>query len=489
MAIMVYNTLSRNYEEFKPLVEGEAKLYVCGITPYASSHIGHARPAVFWDVVRRYLIYQGYKVTLVTNFTDIEDKLIRKSKETGIPLMEIAEKYALEYIDSMDKLGVQRANAYPRASQVIPDIIKTVEVLVEKGFAYEAAGDVYFRAGKFAGYGKLSGRNTEDLMPGARVQVSKLKESPLDWALWKVSPDNEPGWESPWGRGRPGWHIECSVMVNKYLGPSIDMHGGGTELVFPHHENEIAQAEAFSGIEPYVKYWIHNEMLNLEGEKMSKSIGNVVSLSEVLQSHDPMAVRLYLLSAHRRKILEFSQELLKSAEKGWERIQTGYANALEFLVSPEFKGLQDPSGLAEATEKCQTEFFEAMDNDFGTPGAIAAVFDLISAINGHVVSGKETTSDSSGRQQVAHAFGLLVQCLGILGLAPKMSQTETAQGNDITEDLLNVLIDLRNMARQEKDYKTADYIRNRMTAIGISVEDTPSGTRVKRTGIGGSVHE
>lgn len=488
MAIKVYNTLSRHYEEFKPLVEGEVKIYVCGITPYDSSHIGHARPAVFWDVVRRYLAYQGYKVTLVTNFTDIEDKLINKSKETGIPPLEIAEKHIEEYMDSMDKLGVQKADVYPRASRVIPDIIEMVKGLIEDGFAYESSGDVYFRAREFEGYGTLSGRNIEDLMPGARVQVSDLKESPLDWALWKASPEDEPGWQSPWGRGRPGWHIECSVMVHKYLGPSIDMHGGGAELVFPHHENEIAQAEAFSGVRPYVKYWIHNEMLNLQGEKMSKSIGNVVSLSEILKAHDPMAVRLYLLSAHRRKILEFSEELLKSAEKGWERIKNGYAGALEFLENPEYRGLQDPSLLVEATKKCRTEFYEAMDSDFSTPAAIACVFDLISAINAQVVTGKGSTSDSFARQKVSEAYGLLVECLGILGLVPQTLQT-IAQGKDIAGGLINVLINIRDMARKEKDYKTADYIRTKMISIGITLEDTPSGTRVKRTEAGGDAGE
>lgn len=479
MALTVYNTLSRKYEEFIPLDEGKVSIYVCGITPYDHSHIGHARPAVFWDVVRRYLSYKGYNVTLVTNFTDIDDKLINRSKQTGIPIMEIADKYAQEYLESMDRLGVQRADAYPKASQVIPEIIDTVEALIKKGFAYESCGDIYFRVGSFAGYGKLSGRKTEDLMPGARVQVSELKESPLDWALWKTSPEDEPGWPSPWGRGRPGWHIECSVMVHKYLGPSIDLHGGGTELVFPHHENEVAQAEAFSGVEPYVKYWIHSEMLNLEGEKMSKSIGNVISLSEIIKNHDPMAVRLYLLSAHRRKILEFSEELLSSAEKGWERIRTGYLNAVEFLTNPLPQGLHDACKLAEATQKCRQTFFESMDNDFGTPMALAAIFDLISAINAQVVPREEATSDCNARQKVSEAYGLLVQCLGILGLAPQICRPGISQGHDISRGLVDILVDMRNAARKQKDYRTADYIRNQMAHLGIVLEDTPSGTKVR----------
>ena len=479
MGIVVYNTLSKRYEEFEPIEEGHVKIYVCGITPYDSSHIGHARPAVFWDVVRRYLLHNGYKVTLVTNFTDIEDKLIRRSQETGIPPTEIAEKYAAEYIDAMDRLGVKRANAYPRASQVIPDIIQMIETLVEKGFAYESSGDVYFRAERFEDYGALSGKNLDELMPGARIQVSDLKESPLDFALWKTASDDEPGWHSPWGRGRPGWHIECSVMVLKFLGPSIDMHGGGTELVFPHHENEIAQAEAFSGVKPYVKYWVHNEMVNLEGEKMSKSIGNVIRINEILEAHDPMAVRLYLLSAHRRKILEFSEDLLGSAEKGWSRIQTCVDAATAFLLNPDAQGLPEATLLSQAIDKCRKDFFEAMNYDFNTPGAIAAVFDLVTAINSHVVTGGETTSHPSARQKVAEAYGLLMQCLGILGLTPQTSEAEKFQGNDFSQDLLEILVDMRDSARKGKDFKTADYIRDRLSHIGFLLEDTPSGTKIR----------
>ena len=288
MALKVCNTLSRQYEEFVPLEEGKVSIYVCGITPYDHSHIGHARPAVFWDVVRRYLYHKGYNVRLVTNFTDIDDKLIRRSKETGIPIAAIAEKYIQEYLECMDKLGVKRADVYPRASEVIPEIIDAVQALIDKGYAYESSGDVYFRAGRFLDYGKLSGRKPKDLMPGARVEVSELKESPLDWALWKRSKPGEPGWPSPWGNGRPGWHIECSVMVHKHLGPQIDMHGGGTELVFPHHENEVAQAEAVSGAEPYVQYWVHTELLNLEGEKMSKSVVYLYGLSTTTTPWPPV---------------------------------------------------------------------------------------------------------------------------------------------------------------------------------------------------------
>ena len=483
MGIVVYNTLSRQYEEFEPIEEGHVKIYVCGITPYDSSHIGHARPGVFWDVVRRYLLYKGYKVTFVTNFTDIEDKIIKRSQETGIPFMEIAEKYSREYIDAMDKLGVKRADAYPRASEVIPEIIEMVEGLIEKGYAYESSGDVYFRTERFQDYGALSGKNLDELMPGARVQVSGLKESSLDFALWKAADKDEPGWESPWGWGRPGWHIECSVMVLKFLGPSIDMHGGGTELIFPHHENEIAQSEAFTGVKPYVKYWIHHEMLNLSGEKMSKSIGNVLGLTHILETHDPMAVRLYLLSAHRRKILEYSEELLQSAEKGWNRIETCVENATKFLLDPDAQGLSDPTMLIEGIGKCEKEFFQAMDYDFNTPGAIAAVFDLVTAINSHIVTTGATTSDEFGRQKVGEAYALLMQCLGILGLTPRILSTlpgtREPQGDDVSQDLLKILVDMRDAARKAKDFETADYIRERLSHLGFVLEDTSSGTKVR----------
>ncbi|HHW19308.1 MAG TPA: cysteine--tRNA ligase [Firmicutes bacterium] len=477
MALRVYNTLTRRDEEFKPLEEGRVRIYVCGITPYDKSHIGHARPSVFWDVVRRYLTYLGYQVTLVQNFTDIEDKLIAKSKETGIPPAEIAEKYAADYLVAMDKLGVQRADAYPRASQVIPEIIEMTKALIAKGYAYESSGDVYFRAEKFKGYGKLSGKKLEELRPGARVEVSDLKESPLDWALWKASPEDEPGWPSPWGRGRPGWHIECSVMVQKYLGTPIDMHGGGTELIFPHHENEIAQSEAYFGKEPYVRYWIHHDMLNLEGEKMSKSLGNVISLDEILRKYDPMAVRLYLLSAHRRKILEFSDELLRSAEKGWERIRNGFSRAQEFLSNPRFGGARDPLNLQREVARCNEEFFKAMDDDFNTPSALASIFDLITAINAHVVTSGGETSDSRGREAVAEAYGTLLRLCGILGLAPVTEKVQDTVDAGLVEGVIKLLTEIREKSRKEKDYRTADAIRERLSSLGILLEDTPAGTK------------
>lgn len=473
MSLVVYNTMTRRHEPFHPVSDGRVSIYVCGITPYDKSHIGHARPSVFWDVVRRYLTYLGYKVTLVQNFTDIEDKIIKKSKETGLSAKEIAEKYATEYLELMDKLGVIRADYYPRATEVIPEIIEMISVLIEKGYAYASGGDVYFRARRFREYGKLSGKNIEELLPGARVSVSELKEDPLDWALWKASPDDEPGWDSPWGRGRPGWHIECSVMVNKFLGPRIDFHGGGTELIFPHHEDEIAQSEAYLETGPVVKYWMHNEILTLSGEKMSKSLGNTVSLEDVLMQHDPMAVRLYLLSAHRRKALEMSDELLASAEKGWERISNACRMAFEYLKTPTSVGAGTPDVLNDATAKVRQEFFAAMDDDFNTPAALGSLYEFISVLNSQVTA--RDSGSPQGREAISRAFGTLVELTGILGLVPEKAFGAQAT-QDISADLIKAIVDIRNQARQEKNYKVADQIRERLRLIGVSLEDTPSGT-------------
>lgn len=478
MGLKVYNTLSRSLEEFKPMEKGKVKIYVCGITPYDKSHIGHARPSVFWDVVRRYLTYLGYDVTLVQNFTDIEDKIIAKSKQLNVPPAEIAEKYSQEYLASMDRLGVLRADVYPRATQVIPEIIEMTETLIKKGFAYQSGGDVYFRADRFKGYGKLSGKDPSQLLPGARVSVSTMKESPLDWALWKSSPEDEPGWPSPWGRGRPGWHIECSVMVQKYLGPSIDMHGGGTELIFPHHENEIAQSEAYTGIEPYVRYWVHHDMLNLSGEKMSKSLGNTLALDEILSRYEPMAVRLYLLSAQHRKILEFSWDLLDSSMKAWERIENAFSKSYAVIRDAGKVNIEDPGAFLAQAETCKRRFFDAMDDDFNTPGALGAVFDLVSLLNAAGQAGSGNSGPGE-REAFSRAFVMLGEFLGILGLAPSITASPAFDQDKsfLVNGLMDLILQIRENHRKEKDYRTADAIRSSLAALGVVLEDTPSGTR------------
>ena len=466
MGIVVYNTLSRQYEEFEPIEEGHVKIYVCGITPYDSSHIGHARPGVFWDVVRRYLLYKGYKVTFVTNFTDIEDKIIKRSQETGIPFMEIAEKYSREYIDAMDKLGVKRADAYPRASEVIPEIIEMVEGLIEKGYAYESSGDVYFRTERFQDYGALSGKNLDELMPGARVQVSGLKESSLDFALWKAADKDEPGWESPWGWGRPGWHIECSVMVLKFLGPSIDMHGGGTELIFPHHENEIAQSEGCCG-KPFANYWVHNGYINIDNEKMSKSKGNFFTVRDIAKTFDLEAVRMFLLMAHYRSPVNFSEPLLQQAASALERLYTAKFQ-MAFLLENATAETATEAELAwiDALVKYKHDFIAAMDDDINTADAIAVIFELVRDLNSNLDA-------TSSQPAIIAGQNLFADLSTVLGLAVKDKETNL---DAAVEDL----IAQRQAARKAKDFKRADEIRDELLAQGIVLEDTREGVKWKK---------
>lgn len=481
MGVKVYNTLTRRKEDFVPVNPPRVLIYVCGITPYAKSHVGHARPSVFWDVVRRYLTYLGYSVTLVQNFTDIDDKIVKRSKETGLPPEEIAETNSRQYLASMRRLNVIPADAYPRATQYIDEIIRMTEGLLAKGHAYVSGGDVYFRAMSFAEYGKLSGKDVDELLPGARVEVSEAKESPLDWALWKAVPDDEPGWNSPWGRGRPGWHIECSVMVTNILGPSIDMHGGGTELVFPHHENEIAQSESFTGVKPFVRYWLHNEMLNLEGEKMSKSLGNVVALDELLAQYPPEGLRIYLLSAHRRKILDFSTELLESSVRGWEKLRSTMERSYDFLRTPADTGISSPDRLESVKQKARQTFFSALDDDFNTALALSAVFDLVSALNSALTGDKGRATGPEPRRLFAEAYLDLMEFSGILGILPDVwsAQREAparVRGEGL-KDLVELLVRIRDEARGRKDWGLADEIRRKLQENGIVIQDEPGGTR------------
>lgn len=481
MGIKVYNTLTRRKEDFVPLNPPRVLIYVCGITPYAKSHVGHARPSVFWDVVRRYLTYLGYSVTLVQNFTDIDDKIVKKSKETGLPPEEIAETNSRQYLESMRRLNVIPADAYPRATQYIDEIIRITEGLLAKGHAYVSGGDVYFRVMSFPEYGKLSGKDVDQLLPGARVEVSEAKESPLDWALWKAVPDDEPGWDSPWGRGRPGWHIECSAMVTSILGPSIDMHGGGTELVFPHHENEIAQSESFTGVKPYVRYWLHNEMLNLEGEKMSKSLGNVVALDELLSRYPAEGLRIYLLSAHRRKILDFSIELLESSVRGWERLHSTMERCYDFLRTPADTGVSSPDRLQNARQKTRQTFFSAMDDDFNTALALSAVFDLVSALNSALTDDKGRAAGPEARRLFAEAYLDLLEFSGILGILPDVwggQREASAQVRGAgSKDLIELLVRIRDEARSRKDWGLADEIRRKLQENGVVIQDEPGGAR------------
>ena len=448
----IYNTLSAQEEEFVP--QGDVvKMYVCGVTPYAECHLGHAMSYIVFDMVRRYLEYRGYKVRYVQNFTDIDDKIINRSRQAGIPPAELAEKFIAAYFEDMDRLNVQRAHVYPRATQEVPKIIEVVQGLVSKGKAYESGGDVYFRVKSDPEYGKLIRQGIDELQSGSRVEVGVDKEHPLDFALWKAAKPGEPSWESPWGRGRPGWHIECSAMSMRYLGDTLDIHGGGQDLIFPHHENEIAQSEGFTGARPFVKYWMHNGFVQMGGEKMSKSLGLFVTLKQALSRFSPDAIRLFILSSHYRSPLNFSEEGVAAAEKGMDRLRQAA------LAGPA-RGQGGPPADIDA-EAVRRRFTEAMDRDFNSPQALAALFDLVRDINRAMDQG----ADARGAQQV------LRELLGVLGFTFKAAEVDLA-----ARPFIDLLVSLRTDLRREKQWQLADRVRDSLKEMGVLLEDTPQGT-------------
>lgn len=469
----VYNTLSGRKEELVTLEPQKVKIYACGPTTYNYIHLGNARPLVVFDTLRRYLAYRGYEVTYVQNFTDVDDKIINRSREEGEETLELAERYINEYFKDADALNILRADVHPRASQHIEEIINTTQKLIDKGFAYEVDGDVFYRVKAFKDYGKLSGRSVEDMLSGARVEVDERKEEPVDFALWKAAKPGEPFWDSPWGKGRPGWHIECSVMANKYLGDTIDIHGGGSDLIFPHHENEIAQAEALTG-KPFVNYWMHNGFITINSEKMSKSLGNFFLLREVLDKFPADVVRLYLIATHYRSPLDFDDGKLEEARKALGRLKT------TLLLADEFKqdGLSDDTGLKEGellekVNNLQQEFIAAMDDDFNTARAIGHLFEISHLINSYLA----TASRDNARDQavVAKAIAIFKELGEVLGI---FIDQESDQGAEL-EEVLQILAGLRQAARQEKDYSLADDIRDFLGSLDISIEDTPAGTRFR----------
>lgn len=478
MALWVYNTLTRRKEEFQPREGKKVGIYVCGVTPYNYCHVGNARPYVVWDVFRRYLEYKGYKVLHVQNFTDIDDKILAAAAKEGRTPQEIADRYIEEYFRDLDALGVKRAHIYPRVTEHIPDIIKTVQALVEKGYAYEVDGDVYYDVTRFKGYGKLSGRSLDELKAGARVEVDERKRNPMDFALWKRAKPGEVSWDSPWGPGRPGWHIECSVMAHKYLGDTFDFHGGGVDLIFPHHENEIAQAEAYTG-KPFVRYWLHNGFVNFSGEKMAKSVGNVISIREAREKYSGMALRLYLLSTHYRSPIDFNLEKLAAAQKGWERLQNARM-ALQQTVGRDIN-LVVPAELTarektflEQVEQSLARFEEAMDDDFNTAMAIGVLFDLTREINTFL---RQPDLSSGDRAVLARAREVFTTITGVLGLIPHEEETDQ---EGLVKELLHLIIEVRQEVRAKKDYALADKIRDRLGELGFILEDTPQGVRYRR---------
>jgi len=459
----LYNTLTKQKEEFIPLRSGEVYMYSCGPTVYDYFHIGNARPFIIFDTLRRYLEYKGYKVVFVQNFTDIDDKMIKRANEEGITVKELGDRFISEYFKDADALGIKRATFHPRATQHIGDMIDLINKLIDKGLAYQANGDVYFDTSAFSEYGKLSGQRLEELEAGARVEVEEGKKNPMDFALWKAQKPGEPAWDSPWGKGRPGWHIECSVMAMKYLGETVDIHSGGQDLIFPHHENEIAQSEGATG-KPFARYWLHNGYINVNNEKMSKSLGNFFTVREILKQFDPEVVRLFMLSAHYRNPINFGEDMLRQAQSALERLYNCKNNLFHLMQSAadkEFTAREKAfvEGLAGYREK----FEQAMDDDINTADALAAVFDMVRDINSQL-------NLKSAKCAVEKAYALLDELTGVLGLLRKQPKQQL-------DPEVEALVEKRQQARREKNWALADQIRDDLKARGIVLEDTPQGVR------------
>jgi cysteinyl-tRNA synthetase len=486
MALRIYNTLTGKKEDFVPLRENEVKMYVCGVTVYDHSHIGHARSTVVFDAIYRYLRYRGYQVTYVRNFTDIDDKIIRRAQQDGVDYRTIAERYIGEFNTDMDSLGLERPTLEPRATDHITEMIRLISILVAKGVAYQSNGDVFFSVEGFKDYGKLSKRNLDEMQAGARVEVDEKKRNPLDFALWKASKPGEPFWESPWGKGRPGWHIECSVMSQKYLGDSFDIHGGGRDLIFPHHENEISQSEAATG-KPFARYWIHNGFVNINKEKMSKSLGNILTIKEVLKDWHPEVIRLFLLSNHYRSSVDFSEESLGEAKSGLDRFYTTLKALQEEVANPARSkpGKIDAATLSaarQAIETFQGRVEEAMDDDFNTAQALGHFYDLQTRLNNLLTlsKGQPTEEMLPLLKKARDNFSKMGWIFGLFREdSEKYLERQRREGLkklNLSEEEVLKGIEQRNEARKTKDWKRADEIRNDLLSKGIVLEDSPAGT-------------
>lgn len=479
--LRVYNTLTKEKEKFVPAEPGKVKIYVCGVTPYNHPHIGNARPFIIWDVIHRYLERQGLEVTHIQNFTDVDDKIIDAAAKAGIPWNELACRYIEAYFDVMDSLNIRRVDLYPRVSGHMREIIDMVGKLIENGNAYVVDGDVYFSVQSFENYGHLSGRTLEDMKAGARVEVDDRKRHPMDFALWKSAKPGEPFWESPWGAGRPGWHIECSAMSYKYLGCGFDFHGGGSDLIFPHHENEVAQSEAFTGCAPFVRYWVHNGFVTVNSEKMSKSLGNFFLVKDILEHFRPVVLRFFILSTHYRSPLDFSDERLTEAEKAWTRIATAVQGARKILekANNNKEAVVFLPELAQVVTAAHNEFDEAMADDFNTALAISSLFPLARTLNGacQAVARGETAPDIAG---ITAAVEALVDMTEVLGLSLEVETVADGQDAKLVGALMDILLGLRQSARERKDWATSDTIRKNLQEAGIVVEDSPQGASWKR---------
>ncbi len=462
--IKIYNTLTRKLEEFKPVKEGEVSMYVCGPTVYNYIHIGNARPAIFFDTVRRYFEFRGYKVTYVSNFTDVDDKIIKRANEEGISCEEVAAKYIEAYFEDTAKVNLKEEGMIrPKATEHIGGMIKLIKSLIEKGHAYESQGDVYFDVESYKDeYLGLSHQNLEDLRSGARIEISEIKKSPLDFALWKKAKEGEPSWNSPWGQGRPGWHIECSAMSHKYLGDTFDIHGGGQDLIFPHHENEIAQSKCGCGGD-YARYWMHNGYINVNGEKMSKSLGNFFLLRDVLEHYDGRVVRLFVLSSHYRKPIDFSDAELTQAKTSLERIENALMRGKEAVIDVKADGsscMELKEQLAVAKEK----FIAAMDEDFNTSMGLGAIFELVKELNKAVDTPINAEGAEVVKETVEYIINVMEEALGV------KLKLETVVGN-MTSELIEFILELRREARNEKNWAMSDKIRDRLAEMGIKIKD------------------
>lgn len=461
----IYNTLTRNKEEFTPLEDGKVKIYACGPTVYNYFHIGNARPFVVFDTLRRYLIHLGYDVKFVQNFTDVDDKIINKAKEEGVSATELSGRYIKEYFDDAEALNVLPADIHPKVSEHIEDIIEFIKTLISKGYAYEADGDVYYATRKFKEYGKLSNQRVDDLESGSRIAIGEVKRDPLDFALWKAQKEeSEIAWDSPWGKGRPGWHIECSTMSRKHLGPTIDIHGGGQDLIFPHHENEIAQSEACNG-EPFAKFWMHNGYITVDGVKMSKSLGNFFTVRDIRKEFDGDFIRFFLLSVHYRNPINFSDTEMNSVKQGYDRIRNAIEN-LEFLA----KNGDDEMTDAEKNDlkdfgNLEQKFEDAMSDDLNTADAIASIFEMVSHAN--IIS-----KAGASREYAKEAKEKIQNLCDIIGIMQNRSDSSHE------DEKIKKLVDERQEARKSKNYARADEIRDELAEMGITLKDTPQGVQI-----------
>ena len=489
MALRLYNTLTRQKEDFVPVKEGEVGIYACGVTVYDTCHVGHARSAINFDVITRYLRYRGYKVTYVKNFTDVDDKIITKANKQGVGFRDISERYIAEHNDDMDRLGIERPTVTPRATEHIGGMIELINKLIRNNLAYAVDGDVYFSVKKFKDYGKLSGRNIDEMMAGARIAVGEKKKNPLDFALWKASKEGEPWWESPWGKGRPGWHIECSVMSAHFLGETFDIHGGGEDLVFPHHENEIAQSEGASG-KPFSRYWLHNGFIKVDHEKMSKSLGNFITIRDILKLYHPEVLRFFVLQSHYRSPLDYSEEGLKEARLAMNRLYETLEKIRDIFAADQALGAvtvkedQLPDKEKALLERIRTlplRFREGMDDDFNTARALGHIFEAVRQVNAYLTGGFKASPPAlfvlneaeRTLREVGSVLGVLMEDPAVYFEKDRLREAEK---RGLQVDEIEALIDERLKARAEKNWKRADEIRGELTAKGIVLKDSKAGT-------------